>query len=102
MTSAIPVVPESAWIQAVFVVLFIVFVIALLNWFSGQQEKWQKFISERDIQYQTWMDKSESRTADQLESVAKTLQKLADKLDAHDDKVDQRINSVAKSPARRK
>lgn len=101
MTGAIPVVPESAWIQAAFVVLFIGFAAGLLNWFSKQQDKWQKFISERDIQYQTWMDKSESRTADQLESVAKTLQKLADKLDAHDDKVDQRINSVVK-PVRRK
>lgn len=102
MTEAVAIIPEPAWVQAVFVVLFIVFVIGLLNWFGRQQEKWQKFISERDIQYQTWMDKSECRTADQLESVAKTLQRLADKLDAHDDKVDQRINSVAKSPARRK
>lgn len=101
MTEVSAIIPEPAWVQAVFVVLFIVFVIALLNWFGKQQDKWQKFIQERDVQYQAWMDKSECRTADQLESVAKTLQKLADKLDAHDDKVDQRINSIVK-PVRRK
>ena len=87
-------IPEPAWVQAVFVVLFIFFVIALLNWFSKQQDKWQKFIQERDIQYQTWMDKGECRTAEQLGTVAKTLQQLSEKLDAHDDKVDQRINNI--------
>ena len=43
MTGA-EVIPASAWAQAVFVCLFIVIVIVLINWFSKQSDKWQSFI----------------------------------------------------------
>lgn len=39
-------VPFTAWEQAVFVSLFIVFVGALLAWFTKQNDKWQRFIAE--------------------------------------------------------
>ena len=41
-------VPFSAWEQAVFVVLLIVFAISLLAWFSKQSDKWQKFMFDID------------------------------------------------------
>ncbi|HPS40218.1 MAG TPA: hypothetical protein PL124_12435 [Candidatus Cloacimonadota bacterium] len=44
MTEVTEIIPYTAWQQAVFVVLFIVIVIALLTWFSKQSEKWQAFI----------------------------------------------------------
>lgn len=40
--------PFTAWEQAVFVALFIVFVISLLTWFSKQSDKWQDFIVKID------------------------------------------------------
>ena len=41
-------VPFSAWEQAVFVVLLIVFAISLLAWFTKQSDKWQKFMFDID------------------------------------------------------
>ena len=81
------VVPESAWVQAVFVCLFIAFVVLLLNWFGKQQDKWQKFIDARDEQWQRWMDRAELRTAAQMRDVTNALGRLADKLDIHDKRV---------------
>lgn len=95
------IIPESAWVQAVFVVLFIVLVIALLNWFSKQQGKWQEFIRDRDSQWQAWMDKAECRTADQLKNIVEALEKLMKNLDEHDNRVDERINNI-KSTRQRK
>ena len=43
MTGA-EIIPSNAWIQAVFVCLFIVLIIVLINWFSRQSDKWQSFI----------------------------------------------------------
>jgi preprotein translocase subunit SecF len=47
-TTLIQSIPFTAWEQAVFVVLFIVFVIGLLVWFGKQSDKWQQFIAEMD------------------------------------------------------
>ena len=101
--------PASAWVQAVFVCLFIVLIGILLGWFSKQQDKWQEFITrrddqwkeankdrdtqwqdankDRDTQWQKWMDRTELRTAAQMADVTKALEKLTDKLDLHDQRV---------------
>lgn len=47
-------VPYSAWEQAVFVVLLIVFAIALLAWFTKQSDKWQAFIAQMEEQWRTF------------------------------------------------
>lgn len=45
-------IPFTAWEQAVFVALFIVFVISLMGsllaWFNRQSDKWQKFMFDID------------------------------------------------------
>lgn len=93
------IIPMSAWAQAVFVCLFIVFAVILFRllsnqqeWYSEQQDKWQKFISARDIAWQDWMDRAESRTAARLEDVTEALGKVAEKLEAHDEKVISKLN----------
>ena len=46
--------PTEAWIQAVFVCLFIVMVLWLLAWFSRQNEKWQNFIAQIEEQWRVF------------------------------------------------
>lgn len=86
--------PFEAWVQAVFVVLFIILVVALLTWFTKQQKTWQEFIQARDKDWQSWLDRSELRSSEQMKSVAQTLERLSDKLDAHDAKVDTNIKAA--------
>ncbi len=101
-TQTIQAIPYTAWQQAVFVVLFIVVVLVLLNWQSKQQEKWQAFIQERDRQWQEWMKETNCQTTDAMEHVTEALEKLTHKidvtvvgkLDAHDSKVEDRINAA--------
>jgi len=47
-------IPAEAWIQAVFVCLFIVMVLWLLAWFSKQNEKWQNFIAQIEEQWRAF------------------------------------------------
>jgi len=47
-------IPAEAWIQAVFVCLFIVLVLWLLAWFSKQNEKWQNFIAQIEEQWRAF------------------------------------------------
>lgn len=47
-------VPYTAWEQAVFVALFIVFVVGLLIWFTKQSDKWQAFIGEIDDKWRAF------------------------------------------------
>jgi hypothetical protein len=87
-------IPYTAWQQAVFVVLFICAIVILLNWQSKQQAKWQEFIQQRDQQWQEWMLKTNSQTADAMEHVTEALEKLSKKIDDHDGKVESRINTA--------
>lgn len=110
MEETLTVIPDIAWEQAVFVCLFIILVIGLLRWFSKQQANWQDFINSQNAEWRGWMDKAEIRTATQMRNVTSTLEKLAEKLDrhdqrvmdkleAHDDKVDDRIEKVKENSA---
>lgn len=51
-------IPFTAWEQAVFVVLFIVFVISLMGsllaWFNRQSDKWQKFMLDIDDKWRAF------------------------------------------------
>ena len=47
-------IPFTAWEQAVFVALFIVFVVGLLAWFGKQSDKWQKFLLEVDEKWRAF------------------------------------------------
>lgn len=93
-TEVISAIPYTAWQQAVFVVLFIVVVLVLLNWQSKQQEKWQTFIQNRDRQWQEWMKETNCQTTDAMEHVTEALEKLSNKIDKHEDKVEDRFNAA--------
>ena len=46
--------PFTAWEQAVFVALFIVFVVGLLTWFTKQSNQWQSFIAKIEEQWRSF------------------------------------------------
>lgn len=96
-TEVIKVIPYTAWQQAVFVGLFIVVLVIILGWQAKQQKTLQKFISERDIQWQTWIDKTNNRFVSEMKQVTEALGKLSEKIDNHDGKEEERINSVMSS-----
>lgn len=99
-------IPYTAWQQAVFVVLFIIFVIALLAWFSKenaktqnfqqkQNESWQQFMREQNDRWQHWLDKSQTETVDAMGKVTEALERLSAQLDEHDKRVDARVDAAA-------
>ncbi len=47
-------IPFTAWEQAVFVALFIVFVVGLLTWFTKQSNQWQSFIAKIEEQWRSF------------------------------------------------
>lgn len=100
-TTVAKAVPMTAWEQAAVVVLFVLFVIVvfgiikfLLSWTGKQQTSWQGFIEKRDTQWQSWMKETNCQTTNSLEHIAKSLEKLSQKIDAHDEKVDVRISGA--------
>jgi len=56
MTGA-EVIPQVAWEQAVYVSLFIVLIIVLINWFSRQSDKWQSFIEASNEKWRVFSEK---------------------------------------------
>lgn len=69
-------IPYVAWEQAVFVVLFIVFVAALLNWFSRQSEKWQQFMFDIDDKWRLFNKEQREENNCAMADVQKSLQDL--------------------------
>jgi len=70
------IIPFTAWEQAVFVAIFVVFVIALLRWFSNQQKQWQEFIQSRDTQWQSFLSAQRATDDQKSEAIAKSLNAL--------------------------
>ncbi len=116
-------IPLPAWQQAVVVVLFIVFlalVFMFVRWvftFQGKQssewrkfmedkdESWKAFLRKQDEAWQRWMDAQNQSMCDSMGEVTTALKELSHKLDAHDSKVDERINKAVASvtaPARKR
>ena len=54
MTEVAEVIPFTAWQQAVFVALFIVFFVGVLAWLTKQSEKWQAFMFQIDDQWRAF------------------------------------------------
>ena len=54
MTEVAEVLPFTAWQQAVFVALFIVFFVGVLAWLTKQSEKWQAFMFQIDDQWRAF------------------------------------------------
>ena len=69
-------VPYSAWEQAVFVVLLIVFAIALLAWFTKQSDKWQAFIAQMEEQWRTFNREQRKENNDCMQGLTDVIQQL--------------------------
>ena len=54
MTEVAEVLPITAWQQADFVALFIVFFVGVLAWLTKQSEKWQAFMFQIDDQWRAF------------------------------------------------
>lgn len=123
--------PFTAWEQAVFVVLFIIFVTSLLKWFSKQQKEWQEFIDvqntrwqdaikyqrdqwgntirEQNTQWQSFLEGQSKRDCDNMDKVTLALNALTLKIAEHDERSANRFlealeiaKTVASRPIRRK
>jgi hypothetical protein len=68
--------PATAWEQAVFVALFVVFVMALLGWFTNQQKQWQQFIQVRDDQWQKFLREQRANDEQKSEAMTESLNAL--------------------------
>ena len=104
-------IPEVAWEQGLFVVLFIVLVVVLLRWFSAQQEKWQKFMNDMNTFWKELTEKQrqeERETSDNLKksvgdlsvvtsSLVQEVKEMRTDLRDHDTTVGSRIESIVKA-----
>lgn len=127
----LPQFPLTAWEQIAVVCVFSLVIIAvlygLLKWVfnflknqastqaelmkaqqdfqESQSNKWQDFLDAKDTKWQKWMETADLRTAGSLKQVADALDKLACKIDDHDDKVDSRfhqaVNEIKGIPPKR-
>ena len=76
-------IPFTAWEQAVFVALFIMFVIGLLAWFTKQSDKWQSFIAnmeERWREFNREQRKDNNACMQSLESSTRGLTDVVQQL----------------------
>jgi Sec-independent protein translocase protein TatA len=94
-------IPMTAWQQAVIVVLFIfflggvyAFVRWLLNWVKAFQREWQTFTDRQNRDFREWMEKQRNQDRSILTDIISAIKELGQKIDAHDDKVDERIEKV--------
>jgi tRNA C32,U32 (ribose-2'-O)-methylase TrmJ len=89
-------VPAPVWVQAVFVCLFILFAISLLYWVSREYKANREFISrinrensehidKMEERWKGWLSDQNARECNSLSKVTESLEKLATKIDTHDD-----------------
>ena len=69
-------IPAEAWIQAVFVCLFIVMVLWLLAWFSKQNDKWQSFIAQIEEQWRVFSKEQRTENNERMREVNQGLSDL--------------------------
>ena len=98
-------IPLTSWEQAVVVVLFAVVFMAILGyllaWFSRTQKDWQSFMKVMNNEWREWLDDANCRENEAMSKITTALDRLSEKLDAHDDKVDDRINKAVSSITKR-
>lgn len=75
MTGA-EVIPQVAWEQAVYVSLFIVLIVVLINWFSKQSDKWQQFIEASNEKWRAFSEKQRSENNCAMGDVNESLSNL--------------------------
>lgn len=75
MTGA-EVIPQIAWEQAVYVSLFIVLIIVLINWFSRQSDKWQSFIEASNEKWRAFSEKQRNENNCAMGDVNESLSNL--------------------------
>lgn len=80
--------PQTAWDDGLFVILFIFMVIGLLYWFSKQSDKWQGFLAGQDDKWREFTKEqrkennavvSEMRTS--IDSLDHSIELLTVRLD---------------------
>ena len=69
-------IPFTAWEQAVFVALFITFVVGLLVWFGKQSDKWQKFMFEIDDKWRAFNKEQRETNLESMNCVEGSLKDL--------------------------
>ena len=103
-------IPQEAWVQAVFVCLFVIFMLVLLrillnhfrqeqddlrDWMAAQNENWRKEIDKLNEKWQGWMAAQEAikaaeekrafdRLTEAIQQNNKGLQTLTDTVCEHD------------------
>ena len=75
MTGA-EVIPQIAWEQAVYVSLFIVLIVVLINWFSKQSDKWQQFIEASNEKWRAFSEKQRNENNCAMGDVNESLSNL--------------------------
>jgi ribulose bisphosphate carboxylase small subunit len=113
MTAAdLQLIPESAWIQAVFVILFIGFFGYILKWMSNDKQQtqnflekmnseWQKTVVARDKDWQRWWEIQNDKSNDCMNNVTRILGGVSDNqvkmmnmLEHHDDTLEPRVEKL--------
>jgi|WetSurMetagenome_2_1015567.scaffolds.fasta_scaffold15273_8 hypothetical protein len=94
ITSEIQFIPQSAWVQAVFVCLFIVGFIAVLNWTGKREEKWQNWMATQNVEWRVWMETQDTKNCAALSEISKAVEKMSDQLEAHDRSLEPRIDKA--------
>ncbi len=69
--------PEIAWEQAVYICLFLVLIILLINWFSKQSDKWQSFIEASNDKWRKFSQEQRDDNNCAMGDVQKSLSDLA-------------------------
>ena len=87
-------IPESAWIQAVFVVLFILLVVYMMERSGRQQSEWQSFMSGENEKWQEFIGAQTASTTVALERVKDCLTQINDSIILHDAKVELKITEA--------
>lgn len=70
------VIPQVAWEQAVYVSLFIVLIVILVNWFSRQSDKWQSFIEASNDKWRKFSQEQRDDNNCAMGDVQKSLSDL--------------------------
>lgn len=89
-------IPQSAWVQAVFVCLFIVLIIGLLNWMTRREDKWQSFMATQNKEWREWMAEQNKEYVSAVCDMTTALKALRDDIKEHDQKVEEKINASEK------
>ena len=92
ITSELQIIPQNAWVQAVFVCLFIVGFVAVLNWTGKREEKWQSWMASQNKEWRGWMETQDTKNCAALADVAKSVDKMSDQLEAHDRSLESRMD----------